>query len=167
LERPFYSMARQADVGSLKPSVFDRLIDLDPQTTSEVGGDRYSLNELRAAVRRDLEALLNTRKLVIDLPASSELNRSILTYGIPEVAMVNLSDANEMVGLRKAIEDTIRLFEPRFLDVAVSIEPPGSTDRSLRFKIEARLDLNPEPEPLVFDSVLLASSGAISVVEAK
>ncbi|MEO5860147.1 MAG: type VI secretion system baseplate subunit TssE [Pyrinomonadaceae bacterium] len=160
-------MARPSDGGSLQPSVFDRLIDLEPQSTNEIGGNRYSLNELRAAVRRDLEALLNTRKLVLDLPASSELQRSILTYGIPEVAMVNLADANEMVGLRKAIEDTIRLFEPRFLDVSVSIEPPGSTDRSLRFKIEARLDLNPEPEPLVFDSVLLASSGAISIVEAK
>ena len=48
----------------LRPSILDRLIDEEPDRAVEAPGTgEQKLGQLRSAVRRDLEALLNTRQL--------------------------------------------------------------------------------------------------------
>ena len=162
-------MARQSlrDVG-ITPSVLDRLIDLEPRLSTESVSSRFGgVDELKRAVRRDLEWLLNTRRMVgIYAEAGEEINRSIVTYGVPDITGVNIESKAESSGLRSAVEEAIRIFEPRFIDVSVSMEPMTSLDRQLRLKIEAKLDVDPVPEPMVFDTVLQLGSGTIAVTEA-
>lgn len=67
--------------------------------------------------------------------------------------------------MTSAIESALKTFEPRFLDLRVELEPVDNIDRQLRFRIEATLDIEPTPEPIVFDSVLQAGTGGFSVVE--
>ncbi|MDI1242787.1 MAG: type VI secretion system baseplate subunit TssE [bacterium] len=143
----------------------DRLIDLEPNLSTEPAGNRFStLEDLKASVRRDLEWLLNTRKMVTDVPeALEELKRSVVTYGVPDISGVHIEHKIESANLRTAIENSIRIFEPRFLDVTASMEPMSSTDRQLRFRIEATLDLDPVPEAMVFDTVMQLGSGAFAV----
>lgn len=154
------------DLG-LMPSVLDRLIDLEPKISTEPANNRYAtLEDLKAAVRRDLEWLLNTRKMVAEIPAAfEELKRSVITYGVPDISGIHMEHKVESANLRAAIENAVRIFEPRFLDVVASLEPMSSTDRQLRFRIEATLDLDPVPEAMVFDTVMQLGSGAFAVNE--
>ncbi len=50
-------------------SILDRLIDADPKVQSEVMlTSAQSLRIMKAAVRRDLECLMNTRRTIQDVP---------------------------------------------------------------------------------------------------
>ena len=158
-------MARSDLEVRVTPSVLDRLLDLDPQESREVPKSRStSLHELKQAVRRDLEWLLNTRchteELVDDL---SEAKRSVAFYGLPDIVGFNAKNNLEQQRLTKALETAIRNFEPRFLNLKVSMDPVDNVDRHLKFRIEASLDVDPTPEPIVFDTVLEMGSGEFSI----
>jgi type VI secretion system protein ImpF len=151
----------------MRPSVLDRLIDLEPKSSAEAPNSNYgSLGDVKNAVRRDLEWLLNTRRMVSGLAGDlQELKKSIVNYGIPDITGVDIE--NKMVGktLRHEIEEAIRTFEPRFLDVSVTMEPVSATDRQIRLRIEAKLDVDPVPEPMVFDTVLQLGSSTVALNE--
>ena len=62
----------------LMPSLLDRLIDTDADGTAWRHG--YGVQQMIAAVHRDLEDLLNTRQVLAELPPEcAELARSIAT----------------------------------------------------------------------------------------
>jgi len=155
------------DLG-LRPYVLDRLIDLEPKISTESSNSLYvSLDDLKRAVIRDLEWLLNTRRMVTDAPTiGEESKKSVVAYGIPDISGVNIENKIEGSSLKLAVEETIRIFEPRFLDVTATVEPMSSTDRQLRVRIEAKLDLDPVPEPMIFDTVLQLGTSTIAVTEA-
>lgn len=151
----------------ITPSVFDRLIDYDPRESRESPKSRSTtLMELRTAVRRDLEWLLNTRTFLnpeeLDSP---EIKRSVAVYGLPDITGLSAQNIHEQERVLRSIEHAIRTFEPRFLDLKVSMEPPTATERSIRFRIEAQLDVDPVPEPIVFDTVLKLGSCDFAVKE--
>ena len=160
-------MARHENEFSITPSVLDRLLDFDPRSTSEPPKSRStSLTELRQAVRRDLEWILNTR--VTLNPADTELiemRRSVVCYGIPDFTGTPMSGPTEQKQLVASLETAIRNFEPRFLDLKVVLEPINPLDRQFRFRIEARLDVDPAPVPVVFDSMLQSGTGGYVVKE--
>ncbi len=149
------------------PSLLDRLIDLDPRMSQEPPKSRStSLAELKQAVRRDLEWLLNTRCHIETLDDRlEEAPRSVAFYGLPDFTGVSVKSPIEQRRMTSAIESALKTFEPRFLDLRVELEPVDNIDRQLRFRIEATLDIEPTPEPIVFDSVLQAGTGGFSVVE--
>src|SRR6478672_1696876 len=115
--------SRDSGIG-LVPSILDRLIDMEPRTSTEPASVQLlSLNELKLAVRRDLEWLLNTRKMVTGLhEIVGELKKSVVNYGVPDITGVHIEHEGERADLRLAVENSIKTFEPRFLDVVVSIE---------------------------------------------
>jgi type VI secretion system protein ImpF len=150
-------MARVNQDTSLLPSVLDRLLDDTPDLAQEPILDRFqTIRQLKQAVTRDLEALLNTRQELLSEPASefSEVRRSILTYGLPDFTAYSLLNPQDRNRIRRALEQTIALFEPRLTRVRVSIEPPRPHESALRFHIEALLKVEPAPEPVTFDAML-------------
>ena len=153
----------------MQESILDRLLaregDLAPE--AQVGA-AAGLARLKASVKRDLDWLLNCKQALplSDVPAeSSELARSVLTYGLPDFTTATLNNPRDQSRIRQAVEDAIRTFEPRLSDVRVHIEPARDTDRSLRFRIEAKLRADPSPIPITFDSVLQLGSMAFQVNE--
>jgi type VI secretion system protein ImpF len=64
-----------------------------------------------------------------------------------------------------AIEKAIEIFEPRFVGLRVHLEPVDPLDKQLRFRIEANLNVEPAPEPVVFDTVLQSGNGEFAVIE--
>jgi type VI secretion system protein ImpF len=159
-------MARLRPDQPLIPSVLDRLIDLEPGATRETPRARTQLlKDLKQAVRRDLENLLNTRWRCVDAaPDLVELDPSLVNYGLPDFTAVSMSEAAAMEAFRQRVEDVIRAYEPRFKKVRVElIKAPDSIDRTLRFRIEALIDAEPAPEPVVFDSALEPVSGSFEV----
>ena len=81
-------MARRDATGPVTLSVLDRLIDRDPKNRSEIPLSRaQSLRELKLALKRDLEWLLNTRKTIDPSPDSArETVRSVYHYGFEDIS---------------------------------------------------------------------------------
>lgn len=149
-------MARSAAETVVTQSVLDRLMTLEdwPATRSQ------SVQYFRDAIKRDLEWLLNTRQ-----PGMQELekyplaNASMVNYGLPDISALGLSSASDHRRLRQAIQTCLKNFEPRLMNIEVSIEGADTADRRLRFHIEGQMRLDPAPEEVSFDTVLELTSG--------
>lgn len=145
----------------LLPSVFDRLIDFEPEVSVETPKSRNQLlRDLKQSVRRDLECLLNTRICLYPIPDDmTELKKSILNYGIPDFTSLTMGNRDNREFLRQLVEETIRRFETRFKSVRVEIaEDFDLRKRTLRFRIDGILHAEPAPEPVIFDSELRPQS---------
>jgi type VI secretion system protein ImpF len=149
------------------PSVLDRLIDLEPRAQRDAPATRTdSIRDLRHAVRRDLDNLLNSRNTFSDLsPDFVEAGQSVLTYGLPDLTAFAVSSVRDQNRLRQVIETIIRTFEPRLKNINVTLTPPSSTDRSLRMHVDARLVVDPSPEPIGFDIIVPVHTGKYEVRE--
>jgi len=150
-------MANRRDDQPLVPSIFDRLINEEPGNTNETPKSHtQNMREIREAVMRDLENLLNTRwRCVTWPPKASDLSTSLVNYGIPDFSSADLSTDMDRETLRESIEFAIRTFESRFVRVEVDIPKKAlKEDRMLHFIIRAELHATPAPEPIVFDSKL-------------
>jgi type VI secretion system protein ImpF len=161
-------MARVDKKKKLRPSILDRLIDNDPQNQTEVDpGQHQRLKQLRNSVRRDLEFLLNTRFKMIEPPEEYEqLEHSLLNYGLPDLATINITDIEKRKEFTSKLEKILKEFEPRFKEVKVSYyDNKDNTDRTLRFRIDATLYADPSPEVVVFDSVLEPVTRNVNVEE--
>lgn len=151
---------------NLLPSVLDRLIDDAPEQLHDPQIRREEqLRLLRAAVRRDLEALLNAHcRCISPPPGMVELQNSVIEYGVRDflAAIGGVSQFRE--DFRRSLQDTIRRFEPRFVHFTVTLRDDGDRlDRTLRFRIDALMHAEPAPEPMSFDSDLDPTSHAFSV----
>ena len=147
-------MARNDYDVRVTPSLLDRLLDPDPRNSRDPVVTRAeTVRDMKIAVLRDLENLLNSRNAYHDLPiAFAEAGQSVVTYGLPDFSAILSRGADER-RLRQTIEATIRTFEPRLTGVSATVLPVTPTDRSLRVRIDARLMLDPTPEPVSFDIV--------------
>lgn len=151
---------------SVQQSLLDRLIDLDPKTTTEVPPSwAESVRQLKASLRHDLEWLLNTRRIPVPAPESfTELPRSLYHFGFPDITSLGRDSKDVRIKLMRQVEETITVFEPRLAGVKVSLAESGDDGkRQLRFLIEGLLRMEPNPEQVVFDTVLEISSGEYTV----
>jgi type VI secretion system protein ImpF len=151
---------------SVQQSLLDRLVDLDPKSSMETPLTwAESVRRLKASLRHDLEWLLNTRRIPLELPESFvEVPDSLFNYGFPDITSMSRDSRDSRIRLMRQVEETIATFEPRMANVKVSL---GETDdngrRELRFLIEGLLRMEPNPEQVVFDTVLEISSGEYHV----
>jgi type VI secretion system protein ImpF len=154
-------MRRIDDEARVTTSLLDRLLDYEPEASREPAASRSkSLRQLKQSVRRDLEWLLNTRQAPLDVDSEMrEVNRSLAVYGLPDFSHLNIESASDQRQIRRLLEDKISIFEPRLTDVVLTIEPARGAERVIRFRIDARLKVDPAPEPVTFDTVLQLSSG--------
>ena len=160
-------MPRTDNEVRVTPSVLDRLLDYEVDKSRESAGSRSrNLRELKECVRRDIEWLLNTRQSNIFLPSDlKETNSSIAGYGLPDFSSTSIRNPAELTRVRQAIETAVDRFEPRLQDVRITIEPIPDGERVIHFRIDARLRVEPSPEPVVFDSVMRLGSGECVVKE--
>jgi type VI secretion system protein ImpF len=153
-----------------RASILDRLLDDEPQTQTDIDKSRHQqLRELRDSVRRDLQSLLNTRHRMISPPEEyPQLEISLLNYGLPDLAAINIADLEKKRSFTRLLEKILSDFEPRFKTVKVQhITTTNTTDRTLKFRIDATLYADPAPEIVVFDSVLDPVSRTVNVEESK
>ncbi|WP_266158721.1 type VI secretion system baseplate subunit TssE [Dyella silvatica] len=141
-------------------SLIDRLTDSDARLSPHA-----ELSSLRAQVSRDLESLLNTRSEGARLipEAFKECRKSSLTYGIPDFSSYSLLSPRDRDRIRRTLEQAIALHEPRLSRVRVQLESQDTFERSLRFRIDALMNLGPEREKVQFDAVLQLSTQSYQV----
>jgi type VI secretion system protein ImpF len=160
-------MARTASESPVTLSVLDRLIDNDPGTSAEVPLSRVqSVRAYRAGVRRDLEWLLNTRRIADEPDAGMvEVNRSVYSYGLPDFSTYSVANPKDQTRLIRFLQQTIKQFEPRLSNVRiVQLEQPDST-KTVHLRIEAMLLMDPAPEQIAFDTVMQLGSGECVIKE--
>jgi type VI secretion system protein ImpF len=157
-------MPRIDDEIRINLSVLDRLVDFEPEAKAEPPASRSkALRQVKQALKRDLEWLLNTRR-VLEVPDELPLLAdSLLAYGLPDFSNSTVKSAEDQHDLILALETTLRRFEPRLEDVVVSVVNASALERAFRFKIEARLRIDPVPEPISFDTTLQIGSGTFAV----
>lgn len=148
-------------------SVLDRLIDTEPANRREAPLTRaQSIRELKAALRRDLEWLLNSRRS-IQRPdetegANLELTESVYDFGLPDFTTLSLDSDRDRQRLTHMIEDAVATFEPRLQSVRV-VQQTTEKHRDLRFAIEGMLQIEPSPELVSFDTYIERGSGECRV----
>jgi len=150
-------MARGDRDPDIVPSVLDRLLDDQPDLTHEAVTYRIDdLRGLKRSVARDLEAMLNTRQEALEeLPADLvEVRRSLVVYGLPDFTAFSLLGTRDRARIRRALEDIIAMFEPRLERVRVTLEDSQANERTLRFRVDGWLRVEPAPEPVTFDTLL-------------
>ncbi len=125
----------------------------------------HKLKQLRDSVRRDLENMLNTRfRMVEPSKEYPELKKSLLNYGLPDLATINIFDKIRRQEFIDHLETLLTEFEPRFKSVKISfMENKNTADKTLRFKIDAVLYADPSPEVVVFDSTLEPVTRTVNV----
>ena len=155
-------MARGLGETTITISALDRLIDLEPENRMENPLSRsQSVRLLKSAVRRDLEWLLNSRRIA-EPPEEGlkELNKSVYMYGLPDLSaltMASMADRNKLV---RQVVGAINMFEPRLTNVRlVLVETPDAGKKDVRLRIDAMLRMDPVPEPVSFDTVIELKSG--------
>ena len=154
-------MAKVSGEIGIVPSLLDRLLDDTPEVSRETPEARLqNLRQLKQAVARDLEALLNTRQeAILDLTNGfEEASHSLLNYGLPDLLTYNFHDPQARGRICRILEQTLDHFEPRLKQVRVTLEPPREHERALRFRVDAVLEVRPAREQVTFDAVLQLSS---------
>ncbi|AGS26135.1 type VI secretion system lysozyme-related protein (plasmid) [Rhizobium etli] len=141
----------------LARSILDRLIDEAPDRAADPPMNFVDqVREMREAIRRDLEALLNTRRCPTTPPAVlAELKDALVSYGVDGVVSANLMTDEAKLRLAAAIERRIALFETRLSDVRVTILKSRTiTERALRLRIQATFRLHEGMPPISFESTI-------------
>lgn len=160
-------MARNPNDTTVTVSVLDRLMDRDLDAPFEAPMGRAAAERaLKASVRRDLEWLLNTRRIAVPPDeAFTELNRSVYCFGLPDFTAYGISSQADRARLLTSLAQIIRTFEPRLAEVHISPTEKNDTGgiHRLHFRIEALLKMDPTPEPISFDTVLELSSGGYQI----
>jgi type VI secretion system protein ImpF len=141
-------------------SLFDRLTDYEPRNSREVlPPERDQRQEYKASVARDLTNLLNVRRDEGDIPEEFEETReSLAAYGVQDFTTAPM----DREAIRRAVERTVRRFEPRLSRVQVT-EIEGS-DFSFSFRISGMLRVDVGTEPVVYDADLPMESRRFRVM---
>lgn len=152
-------MARLGQQQSMFPSLFDCLTDLEPRNSKEsFQPASEQIRALQASVARDLTDLLNTRRSESDIPDEFELTQySIAAYGVQDFTAA----AVDRESVRRAIERSVRAFEPRLARAQVSVAESG--DFVFAFRISGALRIDAGFEPVVYDAELPVESRRFKV----
>lgn len=105
------------------------------------------------SIIRHLERILNTRRGSVQIGED---------YGIPDVSDLTSGLPDTLRDLERMIRNTIQKYEPRLKAVRVKFIPQEENMLAVSFQIVARLILEEEKDPVVFDSVM-DSDGKVTI----
>ena len=155
----------------LQPSLLDRLTDNEPRKSKEPRDKRVmSLQQIREAVQRDLGSLLSAGCLETteDLEAYPEVRRSVLNFGILDLAGATAADANTE-DIERMLHRSICDFEPRILPetlrVRVTTNPAEMRRRAMVFEVEGKIWSQPMPLRLFWHTEVDLETGDAKVRE--
>lgn len=144
-------------------SLFDRLTDYDPRNSREAPPPRSEqFQNYKEGVARDLTNLLNVRRSDADIPEAFPYTReSIAAYGVQDFTTAPI----ERDEIRRSIERTVRIFEPRLSRVQVSLIEAGVFN--VAFRITGLLRIITGLEPVVYDADLPKDARRIRVISGR
>jgi len=155
----------------LQPSLLDRLTDEHPDRSKESAADAVlDQGEIKAAVVRDLAALLNCVSLEVihDLEDLPRVQDSVLNYGILDLSGHTASSMNPKE-IETAIKHAIHRFEPRLIRNSLRVRMRSNSDEmsanTVIFEIEGAVFGQPAPFQVSLRSELDLENGDIRLRE--
>jgi type VI secretion system protein ImpF len=147
------------------PPLIDRLVDATPFESVEPLRPSMTVEELRAAVARDIESLLNSRRgsLREALIQHKYVDQSVFAFGLEDFSSRSISSAEDRKSICRSIELAISNHEPRLLNARVSLDESAGSSQKVRFSIQALLMVHPLQEPVSFDAVLQTTTQTYAV----
>ena len=147
-------------------SILDRLID--DSDLGILGGRTSDIRFVRQAVLRDVENLLNTRRIIIPLSEGfGYLGNSLYIYGLEDFVSKNPKSPEVRKALKSSIEKTIARFEPRLIRTEVVFNPEDGNEQNLCFTVKATLYADPVHEPISFDTWFSVNRGEYKINNVK
>lgn len=155
----------------LQPSLLDRLTDDAPEHKRESFDQQtLTMQQLRAAVLRDLAWLLNTTNLATTEELPPLAGRSTINFGIPGLAgMAN--SAVQLSALETGLANAIRAFEPRIredsLKVRLRASDASRPTPAIVFEIAGELWAQPLPQQLFLETAIELETHLAAVTDAR
>lgn len=152
----------------LQPSLLDRLTDDEPHSPHEARDKRVlSMHKLKQSVLRDISWLLNADSFesVVDLTDYPEVAKSVLNYGIKDLAGRTIAGASSSE-IEKGLKKAINTFEPRILPHSLNVQAFTSEEmnnQAVKFDIEANLWAQPLPLHLYLRTEISKITGDVSL----
>ncbi|MCE8018514.1 type VI secretion system baseplate subunit TssE [Halomonas sp. MCCC 1A11036] len=143
------------------PALWHRLLDDEPHRGAEAEDRQWhTLEEYKASIVRDLEALVNTRQelLATRLAPYPSLSGSLLEYGLPDFLGRGLHNSEDRQLIQRQLERAIEANDGRFRNVRVRLFDQDRQDRLLRFRVDALLVVMDASQHVAFDAVLQAET---------
>ncbi|MEP6651889.1 MAG: type VI secretion system baseplate subunit TssE [Myxococcales bacterium] len=163
-------MAELTKKERLQPSLLDRLTDDEPEAQQESREKRViSPGRLRDCVRRDLTWLFNATNLAaVQNLQSPEVLRSVLNYGLPDLAGRTTSSVDTHA-LEQLLCQVIWDFEPRLIKNSVKVRVIADEQKmnhnAMSFDIDAELWAQPLPLRLFLRTEIDLESGGVHVTD--
>jgi type VI secretion system protein ImpF len=147
------------------PPLVDRLLDAAPFELREALRPSMTVEELKAAVARDVESLLNSRRgtLLEVTKLHMYADQSVFAFGLEDFSAKSISSAHDRNSICRSIEQAISNHEPRLLSVRVALEANVGGAQKVKFSIQAFLMVHPLHEPVSFDAVLQTTTQTYAV----
>lgn len=140
---------------TLELSIIERLREGD-----DVGGGE---DELREALRRDIEALLNSHRRFLPTPKNLQhVASSMLNFGVPDFSNEGYSTKDHKELLRAEIERSIARNEPRLHGVRVELVESRES-AVLRFRITAHARIADSVESVAFSTAVEPVDWSVNV----
>ena len=142
---------------------------LDDDSTSAPGSKRdartRAFKNAIGSIARDLQALLNTRSAISPalLAPYPAVSGSIVNYGLVDFAGMCVNSDTDRQEICNAVRRAIERHEPRLYKVAVSLLATRDGINRVDFVITARLNSEPQTEPMSFNAVFRPSLQQYSI----
>ncbi|MBK1705557.1 type VI secretion system baseplate subunit TssE [Halochromatium glycolicum] len=151
----------------LQPSLLDRLTDDHPEERTEPPANHFlSVQQLRRFVQRDIGWLFNACNMEKAVSGYDEVERSVLNFGIPDLAGFTVSSLDIGV-LEAAIRTALERYEPRLIRHSIrlhaELDPESMNHNTLILHIACDLWAQPAPLELVLRTALDFESGNVAV----
>jgi type VI secretion system protein ImpF len=141
--------------------LFDRLIDDDPETVTEVPTKKYyNRFELIQSIEREVERILNTRATV-KRAEYQEFSKNPLNYGLPEMfglgdfSQYDATNEDDWPRIGALCEQAIMRYEPRIKNVTAEVTAFDQKTQSLGMTIHAEFNLKEFQGELTFPTTFL------------
>lgn len=143
-------------MSGLDAGLLEKLFDDAPGDVQRHEPRRWSMDEYKDSVVRDVEDLLNSRSLFDEerLERFPECTRSLATYGVPDFSGRSLVSAVDRECICRALEQALARHEPRLVDAKVHVSVQQGAAGVLRLTIDALLIMEPALEQVSFEAFL-------------
>lgn len=154
-----------------EPSLLDKLTRNGERRPNTYAGESLylTLEALKQSVARDLETLLNSRRMLNEpLLTNYPLARqSVLAYGLGDFSAMSLASSQDRLRICQALEEAINHHEPRLKQVATRLRSNELPGKGLHIHISAVLVVNPVREPVDFDALMEPTTQQYTVQNAR
>lgn len=129
------------------------------------GHYREAVRKYKDSVKRDLEWLFNTRHTFDErIDRYPQLSTSVYAYGLPDISSMNVASTKDQASLLRIMENSLATFDHRLKEIQIEFESSAAGGhRSLQFKINGIVLMDPAPEEILIDTMLDSSNDKFEV----